>query len=146
MKINKLYDDNEIITLESYLNKCGIIDVEEYLHPYYNELDDPFNYYNMALGVEMFQKHFDALSDTYIICDSDLDGIVSTVIMYQYMKALNKNWNIGILIHEGKERGLQDDEILQYIKDNPRPFLIIPDAGTNDKDKLINYRGYVLIY
>ena len=26
------------------------------------------------------------------------------------MKALNKNWNVGILIHEGKERGLQDDE------------------------------------
>lgn len=135
MKINKLYNDNEIITLDSYLMKCGIIDVEEYLHPYYNELDNPFNYCNMALGVEMFQKHFDALSDTYIICDSDLDGIVSTVIMYQYMKALNKNWNVGILIHEGKERGLQDDKILQYIKDNPRPFLIIPDAGTNDKEQ-----------
>ena len=135
MKINKLYNDNEIITLDSYLMKCGVIDVEEYLHPYYNELDDPFNYYNMALGVEMFQRHFDALSDTYIICDSDLDGIVSTVIMYQYMKALDKNWNVGILIHEGKERGLQDDKILQYIKDNPRPFLIIPDAGTNDKEQ-----------
>ena len=135
MQINKLYNDNEIITLNSYLMKCGVIDTEEYLHPYYNELDDPFNYYNMALGVEMFQKHFDAHSDVYIICDSDLDGIVSTVIMYQYMKALNKNWNVGILIHEGKERGLQDDEILQYIKDNPRPFLIIPDAGTNDKEQ-----------
>ena len=102
MQINKLYKDNEIITLDSYLTKCGVIDTEEYLHPYYNELDDPFQYLNMALGVEMFQKHFDALSDTYIICDSDLDGIVSTVIMYQYMKALNKNWNIGILIHKGK--------------------------------------------
>lgn len=135
MQINKLYNDNEIITLDSYLMKCGVIDTEEYLHPYYNELDDPFQYLNMVLGVEMFQKHFDALSDTYIICDSDLDGIVSTVIMYQYMKALNKNWNVGILIHEGKERGLQDDEILQYIKDNPRPLLIIPDAGTNDKEQ-----------
>jgi single-stranded-DNA-specific exonuclease len=88
MQINKLYNDNEIITLDSYLMKCGVIDTEEYLHPYYNELDDPFQYLNMALGIEMFQKHFDALSDTYIICDSDLDGIVSTVIMYQYMKAL----------------------------------------------------------
>ena len=135
MQINKLYNDNEIITLDSYLMKYGIFDVEEYLHPYYNELDDPFNYCNMALGVEMFQKHLDNLSDTYIICDADLDGIVSTVIMYQYMKALNKNWNIKILIHEGKERGLQDDIIFQHLKNEPRPFLIIPDAGTNDREQ-----------
>ena len=135
MQINKLYKDNEIITLDSYLMKCGVINTEEYLHPYYNELDDPFNYLNMALGVEMFQKHLDILSDAYIICDSDLDGITSTVVLYQYMKALNKNWNIKILIHEGKERGLQDDIIFQHLKNEPRPFLIIPDAGTNDKEQ-----------
>lgn len=147
MQINKLYKDNEIITLDSYLMKCGVIDTEEYLHPYYNELDDPFNYYNMALGVEMFQKHLNNLSDTYIICDADLDGITSTVILYQYMKALNKNWNIKILIHEGKERGLQDDVIFQHLKNEPRPFLIIPDAGTNDReqtDKLLNIDILVL--
>ena len=147
MQINKLYKDNEIITLDSYLMKCGVIDTEEYLHPYYNELDDPFNYCNMALGVEMFQKHLDNLSDTYIICDADLDGIASTVIIYQYMKALNKNWNIKILIHEGKERGLQDDIIFQHLKNEPRPFLIIPDAGTNDReqaDKLLNIDILVL--
>ena len=135
MQINKLYKDNEIITLDSYLMKCGITDTEEYLHPYYNELDEPFNYYNMGLGVEMFQKHLDNLSDTYIICDSDLDGIASTVIVYQYMKALNKNWDVKILIHEGKERGLQDETIFQHLKNEPRPFLIIPDAGTNDREQ-----------
>ena len=135
MQINKLYKDNEIITLDSYLMKCGITDTEEYLHPYYNELDEPFNYCNMGLGVEMFQKHLDNLSDTYIICDSDLDGIVSTVIVYQYMKALNENWDIKILIHEGKERGLQDETIFQHLKNEPRPFLIIPDAGTNDREQ-----------
>lgn len=147
MQINKLYKDNEIITLDSYLMKCGVIDTKEYLHPYYNELDDPFNYCNMALGVEMFQKHLDNLSDTYIICDADLDGITSTVILYQYMKVLNKNWNIKILIHEGKERGLQDDIIFQHLKNEPRPFLIIPDAGTNDReqaDKLLNVDILVL--
>ena len=147
MQINKLYKDNEIITLDSYLMKCGVIDTEEYLRPYYNELDDPFNYCNMALGVEMFQKHLDNLSDTYIICDADLDGIASTVIIYQYMKALNKDWNIKILIHEGKERGLQDDIIFQHLKNEPRPFLIIPDAGTNDReqaDKLLNIDILVL--
>lgn len=147
MQINKLYKDNEIITLDSYLIKCGVVDTEEYLHPYYNELDDPFNYLNMALGIEIFQKHLNNLSDTYIICDADLDGITSTVIIYQYMKALNKNWNIKILIHEGKERGLQDDIIFQHLKNEPRPFLIIPDAGTNDKeqaDKLLNVDILVL--
>ena len=76
----------------------------------------------------MFLKLLENLSDAYIICDSDLDGITSTVIIYQYMKALNKDWNIDILIHKGKERGLQDEEILKHIKESPRDFIIIPDA------------------
>ena len=42
-------------------------------------------------------------------------------------------WDIQILVHEGKERGLQDESVFQTIIDNPRPLIIIPDAGTNDK-------------
>ena len=31
MKIKTLYQDNEEITLESYLKKCGIDDIEEFI-------------------------------------------------------------------------------------------------------------------
>ena len=141
MKINKLYDDNEIITLESYLNKCGIFDTQEYINVNTGWIDNPFNYYNMSRAVNMFMNNYMDLSDTYIICDSDLDGITSTVILYQYMKALNKDWDIKILIHEGKERGLQDEKIFQHLKNEFRPFLIIPDAGTNDKEQADELKG-----
>lgn len=136
MKINELYKDNEHITLESYLKKCGVIsDIKTYLKPQFFNQDLPSNYINMDKATEMFIKHFNNLTPSYIICDSDLDGITSTVLMYQYMKALNKEWDIKILIHEGKERGLQDEKIFQEIENNPRSFLIIPDSGTNDKEQ-----------
>ena len=145
MKINTLYEPNEQITIDSYLKKCGVIDTNEYLYPIESELDNPYDYYNMPKAVRMFLKHLDCLSDTYIICDSDLDGITSTVIIYQYMKALNKDWNIDILIHEGKERGLQDNNILKYIKNNPRDFIIIPDAGTNDREQVNEINADILV-
>lgn len=141
MKINELYKENENITVQSYLNKFGITDIDTFLHPQINNIDDYNGYYNMNKAIEMFNKHYTNLSDTYIICDSDLDGITSTVIMYQYMSALQNHfkidWNIQILIHEGKERGLQDEKIFQQIKNNPRPFVIIPDAGTNDFEQSV---------
>lgn len=145
MKINTLYEPNEQITIDSYLKKCGVIDTNEYLYPIESELDNPYDYYNMPKAVRMFLKHLDCLSNTYIICDSDLDGITSTVIIYQYMKALNKDWNIDILIHEGKERGLQDNDILTYIKNNPRDFIIIPDAGTNDREQVKEIDADILV-
>ena len=145
MKINTLYEPNEQITIDSYLKKCGVIDTNEYLYPIESELDNPYDYYNMPKAVRIFLKHLDCLSDTYIICDSDLDGITSTVIIYQYMKALNKNWNIDILIHEGKERGLQDNDILTHIKNNPRDFIIIPDAGTNDREQVKEIDADILV-
>ena len=131
MKIKELYKDNEEITLNSYLNKCGVRDINEFLQPVGKYLDDCFAYHNMNEALEMFKRNIN--KDTYILCDSgDVDGITSTVIICQYMKEINKDWDISILIHEGKERGLQDETLFEYIKTYPRPFLIIPDSGTND--------------
>ena len=131
MKTKELYNKNEDITLNSYLTKCGVKDINEFLNPTGKYLDDCFAYRNMDKAVEMFKNHL--YDDAYILCDSgDCDGITSAVILYQYMKNINKIWNIEILIHEGKERGLQDENLFEYIKKYPRPFLIIPDSGTND--------------
>ena len=141
MKINEIYSKYEAISLDTYLNKCGVKDIEEFLNPTGKYLDDCFDYYNMNKAVEMFKKNIG--KDTYILCDSgDVDGISSTVILFQYMKQVNKNWNIDILIHEGKERGLQDETLFKYIQDNPRPFLIIPDSGTNDCEEAEQLKDY----
>ena len=136
MKFHELYRENEEITLNSYLIKNGVKDVEEFLSPVGKYLDNYLDYYNINDAIEMFKKNIG--KDTYILCDSgDTDGITSTVIMYQYMKNIDNDWNIEILIHEGKERGLQDENLFNRIKENPRPFLIIPDSGSNDLEQSI---------
>jgi single-stranded-DNA-specific exonuclease len=145
MKINEIFKDNEEITIDSYLKKCGVKNVKEFIKPHIPfekpEIDNWFDYYNMDKARNMFIKHYNFKTPTYIICDSDLDGITSTAFIYMYMKALKEDWNIEILIHNGKERGLQDENIFQQIKSNPRGFIIIPDSGTNDRDKANELKG-----
>ena len=79
MKIKELYNKGEEITLNSYLTKCGVKDINEFLEPTGKYLDDCFDYHNMNKAVEMFKRHVS--DDTYILCDSgDCDGITSAVI------------------------------------------------------------------
>jgi len=145
MKINEIFKNNEEITVNSYLKKCGVENVKEFIKPHIPfekpEIDNWFDYYNMDKARNMFIKHYNFKTPTYIICDSDLDGITSTAFIYMYMKALKEDWDIEILIHNGKERGLQDENIFQQIKSNPRGFIIIPDSGTNDRDKANELKG-----
>lgn len=139
MKIKQLYKKNETINLDSYLSKCGVKDIDEYLNPTGKYLDNFSDYYNINKAVEMFEKHIG--ENTYILCDDDVDGITSTIILARYMKKINPNWSIRILVHEGKERGLQDDELFIPIKNSKLlynydvKFLIIPDGGTNDVEQ-----------
>lgn len=139
MKINEIFDKNEPITINNYLSYCGVKDINKFLKPQW-EIDNCDNYYNIDKAVEMFNEHFNKLNSTYIICDSDLDGITSAAILYSYMIDLSENvredWDIEILIHDGKERGLQDIEVFNHIKEGNPNLVIIPDAGTNDREQV----------
>lgn len=138
MVINNLYNKNEKITIENYLNKFGIKDTEEFINPTGKYIESPYLYKDIVNAVNLLKWFYlDKDSTVYILSDSgDTDGITSSVIMYQYMKLLNEDWDIKILIHEGKERGLQDKKLLKQILDCPRSLLIIPDSGTNDKEQV----------
>lgn len=137
MKINEIFENNKPVTVNDYLKYCGVKDVNKYLNPAW-ETDDFNNYNGMNDAIALFNNHFGDMSPAYIICDADLDGITSTSILYSYMTDLaieyEDEWDIQILVHEGKERGLQDESVFQTIIDNPRPLVIIPDAGTNDRE------------
>lgn len=136
MKIKELYSDNEIITTNSYLEKCGIKDIKEFYNPSGKYLDDYNLYEDIPYAVQEI-KYWTSFDDTtiFIIQDGDLDGICSTLILYQYLVNLNSNWNIQIIIHSGKQRGLDDEDVMDRIR-NERPNLVfIPDAGTNNKEQ-----------
>ena len=134
MKIKSLFDDVGEISTTSYLNLNGITDVEDYLNPSGKYVESPLLYDNMSEGVQAFKYHYLQNDKAYILSDSgDSDGILSTTIIYRYMKLMNPKWNIKILIHDGKQRGLDDDKLFDKCMNEPRPLLIIPDSGTNDK-------------
>ena len=134
MKINHLFDDVEEISVENYLKLNNISDIEDYLKPTGKYVESPHLYINMLEGVQAFKYHYLQKDKAYILCDSgDSDGILSTTIIYRYMKLMNPKWNVKILIHKGKQRGLDDIELFNRCLNEPRPLLIIPDSGTNDK-------------
>lgn len=133
MNINPIFKPREKITLHSYLEKMGIKDIEEYLNPTGKYFESHLKYHDMCYAVNMIKNYYERNEEVHIkiIQDGDLDGILSTTILYDYL--LNfPNFKIKILIHNGKERGLQDEIILETIKKDWCDLVIIPDAGTND--------------
>ena len=134
MNVNELFKKNEEITLESYLKKCNIKDIKEFCSPSGKYLDNCFLYEDIRSAVAEVKYLLNYSNSTIVIVqDADLDGICSTVILYQYLSNLNPNWNIRILIHKGKERGLSDEDIMNDIILLHPDLVFVPDAGTNDK-------------
>ena len=136
MRIKNIFAPSEQITFNDYMVKCGVKDVEEFFNPTGKYLDDCLKYTNMLEAVQMAKYHILNKDAMYILSDSgDTDGITSAYICYDYLKLLCPELDIKILIHEHKERGLQDDKLFERIKTEPRPLVIIPDSGTNDCDR-----------
>ena len=134
MNVNELFKKDEEITLESYLKKCNIKDIKEFCSPSGKYLDNCFLYEDIRSAVAEVKYLLNYSNSTIVIVqDADLDGICSTVILYQYLSSLNPNWNIRILIHKGKERGLSDEDIMNDIMLLHPDLVFVPDAGTNDK-------------
>ena len=134
MNVNELFKKDEEITLESYLKKCNIKDIKEFCSPSGKYLDNCFLYEDIRSAVAEVKYLLNYNDSTIVIVqDADLDGICSTVILYQYLSNLNPNWNIRILIHKGKERGLSDEDIMNDIILLHPDLVFVPDAGTNDK-------------
>ena len=136
MKIKTLTDSKEIIQIDEYLKLNGVEDIYEYLHPTNKYIESPYLHTNMVEAVQLFKYHYLNKDLVYILCDSgDCDGITSTCILYKYMRRLNHKWKIKIGIHTGKQRGLQDEDLLNDILEKKPSLVIIPDSGTNDKEQ-----------
>ena len=134
MNIKELYDKNEQINIETYLSKCGVKDIEEYLNPSGKYLDDCMLYNNIRDGVQEIKYHcLTENNKIFIIQDGDCDGVCCTVMLYQYLRALKEDLDISILIHTSKQRGLDDEDIMNRIREEKPNLVIIPDAGTNNK-------------
>ena len=135
MQVNELYG-NEPITVESYLEKCGVKDTKEYLNPTGKYIDEWWKYEDIPYACQEIEYWSKLESTVFIIQDGDVDGICSTVILYQYLMKLSDKWTIKILIHSGKQRGLDDEDIMNRIRQERPDLVIVPDAGTNNCEQV----------
>lgn len=87
----------------------------------------------MPRAVNMVQDAIDYDKDVLLIIDCDTDGYTSSIILMNYLCAIEPGWakkHVSYLHHSGKEHGLND--VLNDINDKRPDLVIVPDGGTND--------------
>lgn len=151
MKINSIYNSPKDITIESYLNKCGIQDISEFVLPKGKYIESWRKNYRV-IGAEILIETIDSEDTCFIIQDSDVDGICSATIAYQFLRHINvPKKNIYVLFHKGKQHGFKDiyKEVIGCGKNLKKPYFVwCPDAGSNDINEckeIQNCGGNILI-
>lgn len=140
MLVNNLFEQDEQITFENYLNKMGIDDIKKYLKAPNSVLDNCYVYDNMRECVNTIKYHILNNSKIAIIVDSDTDGYCSSYMMYKYLK-LHGVKKVKLFIQNGKERGIESEQMRKRLLEWKPNLLIIPDAGTNSvewEDEIID--------
>ena len=140
MKVKTIYNNNGLVTIDRYLSDKGIKDIDEYLNPTNKYMENPFDYVNMDDAITVFYKHMVKGTRTYILVDGGFDGYSSASMLFMYMKQLDSKWDIRVGLHTSKQRGLQDDTLFEDIYKKDCDFIIIPDAGSNDKEQVRELR------
>ena len=133
MLVNNLFEQDEQITFENYLNKMGIDDIKKYLKAPNSVLDNCYVYDNMRECVNTIKYHILNNSKIAIIVDSDTDGYCSSYMMYKYLK-LHGVKKVKPFIQNGKERGIESEQMRKRLLEWKPNLLIIPDAGTNSAE------------
>lgn len=151
MKINPIYNSPKDITIESYLNKCGIQDISEFVLPKGKYIESWLQN-DRVINAELLIEAINSEDTCFIIQDSDVDGICSATIAYQFLRHINvPKKNIYVLFHKGKQHGFKDiyKEVIGCAKNLKKPYFVwCPDAGSNDINEckeIQNCGGNILI-
>lgn len=135
MKYTSLYKGYDFINdenlLETLLLNREVQEPNRLLNLSAKEVHDGMLMKNMNEGLELLHSHINKNSMIHIIVDSDNDGLASATQAYLNIKDINPNIQITYSLHKGKEHGIVLDELKEFEFD----LLIVPDAGTNDKEQ-----------
>lgn len=134
--------------MEVVLNNRGITDINSFLKPNEDNLENANNYKDMDCWIELYLTHIKNNSNILLIVDADFDGFSSASEMYGYTKKLNKDIKIDFLVHEGKKHGMEDlmEKILD--KKDEIDLVIMCDASSSEEKEheiLINNGIDVLV-
>jgi single-stranded-DNA-specific exonuclease len=121
--------------ISATLENRGITDTELYFNPTSEHDSDPKLLINVEEGVALYLDQLHLGTKTGLVVDADMDGYSSASLIYQYSKILREDIDITPFFHDGKSHGLTEHIMKQIYKSGIK-FLIVPDAGSNDVEKI----------
>lgn len=130
MKVKLINENINTNYGENLLRARGVENVEKFLNPDESCLQSWEDLDNIKEGIDLILS----LSNTSrigIVVDCDVDGFTSATILYQYLHKFLPLSSFRFYIHEGKAHGLE--EHWEEIRDENFDLVIVPDAGSNDK-------------
>lgn len=108
-----------------YLKSFGITEVESFLYkPKPSDYENPWKLDYMQEMIDQLHEGFENGKRFFLQVDSDVDGMTSSAIFYNYFTTLYPMADITYRVHEGKEHGVILDTIPVTTD-----IVIIPDAG-----------------
>ena len=125
---NSANDTNDIIG--TVLRNRGVENPQEYLNCTKTSGSEDWRLLdNIDRAVEVFDGHFQNKDKIVILADNDTDGLTSATVAHQYIKDLDRDYPVTIVVHdEQKSHGLCGDfELPEDTK-----LLWVPDAASND--------------
>lgn len=133
----KLKSNMEGTVLEDVLRNRGINsnDIEEFLHPKRNVIQEPTLYKNMDKALECLVKHINNKSRILIVVDSDADGFCSNAMLYSYLlKTFDLDGQVEYIVHSTKSHGFTN-EIMETIYEEKYELVLMADAGSSDYER-----------
>ncbi len=109
--------------------------INRFLHPNLDDLNDPFLFKDMDKATERIIKAINDKEKITIYGDYDVDGITSTTILYKFLKKLNNNIDYYLPNRLTEGYGLSKDSILK-IKEEGTSLLITVDCGISGYDEV----------
>lgn len=123
-------DNDTSNILKTVLKNRNIIDYNTYINLTDDVLIDFNKLDNISTAVKCFVRHYENKDKIAILADNDTDGLCSSAMMFRYIKGIDKEYPVELIIHrKNKSHGLSDNDF--DIPENTQ-LIIVPDAGTND--------------
>ncbi len=108
--------------------------IEDFLYPSIKSLHDPCMLSGMEKGVKRFIKAISSKERITVFGDYDADGIISSVLIYNFLRKLGIDTDIYIPDRFEEGYGLSLDYV-KWVTENKKYDLIVSvDCGTNNHD------------
>lgn len=125
------------------LQKRGIIDVEKFLKPSQEHLNNPLLMHDMQKAAEAILQAIKDKKKIFIHGDFDVDGITATTILWSYLfRDLGANVMPFIPSRFDEGYGLSDSSIQQIIEQGGQ-LLITVDCGVKDIELVSKYKDQI---